>query len=126
MRWDEFGARSLRHSGVAFLDVPQIFLAQLLQLDERILSAARRAQKLIGFQLQRGTLPVLRVLDQKNINIATISETVLMMSCQVSFQWKRGPLANHTRVRRQAARKAILDPVTFAAFWASFANQPGQ
>jgi hypothetical protein len=59
---------------------------------------------------------------RNNISIATMFERVLMTSCQVSLQWKNGPLTSHTNVKKQTVVKAGLDPVTFAAFWANLAN----
>jgi hypothetical protein len=45
------------------------------------------------------------------------------MSCHVSLQWKNGPLTSHSSVSRHTAKKAGLEPVTFAAFCAILANQ---
>jgi hypothetical protein len=50
-------------------------------------------------------------------------ETVLMTSCHVSLQRKNGPLTSHTKVNKNTAMKAELEPVIFAALWAIRANQ---
>jgi hypothetical protein len=48
--------------------------------------------------------------------------SVLMISCQVSLQRNRGPLASHTKVSAQTVMKAGLDPVIFAHLCAIVAN----
>src|ERR1700676_1336457 len=56
------------------------------------------------------------------ISMLTIFVTVLMTNCQVSLQWKIGPVTSQTKVIKQMATNAELEPASFAVFCAMLAN----
>src|ERR1700682_686461 len=58
----------------------------------------------------------------KTISMLTIFVTVLMTNCQVSLQWKIGPVTSQTKVIKQMATNAELEPASFAVFCAMLAN----
>src|ERR1700730_2815600 len=58
----------------------------------------------------------------KTISMLTILVTVLITNCQVSLQWKSGPVTNQTKVIKQMATNAELEPASFAVFCAMLAN----
>lgn len=49
--------------------------------------------------------------------------TVLMTNCQVSLQWKSGPLASQRSVTAQISMNAWAEPDALADFSASVSNQ---
>src|ERR1700719_863048 len=56
------------------------------------------------------------------ISMLTIFVTVLITNCQVSLQWKIGPVTSQTKVIKQMATNAELEPASFAVFCAMLAN----
>src|ERR1700733_4002130 len=58
----------------------------------------------------------------KTISMLTIFVTVLITNCQVSLQWKIGPVTSQTEVIKHMATNAELEPASLAVFCAMLAN----
>jgi hypothetical protein len=92
------------------LEIFQFGFGEVLQVEQLVARTFTDADQLIELEMQCSAITVLRVLNKNTIRNVTIVVPVLMTSCQVSENWKAGPVTAQTTIKRQATAKVDARP----------------